>query len=173
MMAGGCRRTARVRRRGHGARRARGSVSVLAPACGGERCEHAHGRRQRHVSGPSSTWPAASEGTSRAAAAPRRDEQRGSDDGDELPGEAQRRRFQRWVARSAANFSRSEIARRATIFRRRSIYSSATDFSALGANETDRFTIENFCAKTSSEKPTQIAKHPTPTQLGTCTCFLF
>ena len=91
----------------------------------------------------------------------RRARGRGDDDVLGPPSSASRRRFQRWVARSAANFSRSEIARRATIFRRRSIYSLVTDFSALGANETDRFTIENFCAKTSSEKPTQIAKRPT------------
>ena len=59
----------------------------------------------------------------------RRARGRGDDDVLGPPSSASRRRFQRWVARSAANFSRSEIARRATIFRRRSIYSSATDFS--------------------------------------------
>jgi hypothetical protein len=44
-------------------------------------------------------------------------------------------------------------------------YSSRHRLFCSGANETDRFTIENFCAKTSSEKPTQIAKRPTPARL--------
>ena len=38
-----------------------------------------------------------------------------------------------------------------------------------GANGTDHVTIENFCAKNSSEKD-KIAKRPTPARLGTCTC---
>ena len=47
-------------------------------------------------------------------------------------------------------------------------YSSRHRLFCSGANETDRFTIENFCVKTSSEKQIQIVKRPTPARLGTC-----
>ena len=133
-----------------------------------ERCEHAHVRMQRHVRSPSRTRPAASEGAPRAAAARRHDEQRGGGGDDGLRRGAQRRRFQRWVARSAANFPRSEFARRATAVERRRIYSSRRNFSTrAGANETDRVTIENFFSETETD-----CERPAPARLGTCTCLL-